>query len=289
MTLWVTNIEKDTLRNKYWRKVLHTSKDMQVVVMSVPKKMELGWEVHRSNDQFFRVEKGTAIIKVKKHRKSRSYQKYVLTDGMTTIIPTGMWHNVINKSRSKSLQMYTIYSPPHHPPGTIDKTHEDELRREKKSLIKRSNKKRNSGNRRGGGGGNERSLILVIYINGNRTTQHITVGRFKNNTSYPDDDYFSFIMKNEIIPNFGKFLGKNNVYNLFYKQQWGKNSILTDSQSLEQIRTQMFTFVDNLKGTKTNTTRYPHTNGFPPQHVDTKGDMSLVGQTIPVTFSLEWS
>lgn len=130
--LWVTNIEKDTLKNKYWRKVLHTSKHLQVVVMSVPKNMELGWEVHRTNDQFFRVEKGTATIKVKKHQHSRHYQKYVLTDGMTTIIPSGMWHNVINRSRSKPLQMYTIYSPPHHPAGTMDKTHEDELKREGK-------------------------------------------------------------------------------------------------------------------------------------------------------------
>lgn len=128
--LWVTNIEKETLKNKYWRDVIYTSKNLQVVLMSVPVKDQLGWEVHTENDQFFRIERGRARIQVKNRETSKSFSEYVLTDGMTTIIPTGTWHNVINASRTKDLKMYTIYGPPHHPKNRMDKTHKDELKRE---------------------------------------------------------------------------------------------------------------------------------------------------------------
>lgn len=127
--IWSTNIEKDTLKNKYWRDVIYTSKYLQVVLMSVPIKDELGWEVHKENDQFFRVEKGRARVQMKIDNKIK---EIILTDGMTTVVPAKTWHNVINSSRSKDLKMYTIYGPPHHPHYRRDKTHNDELIREHK-------------------------------------------------------------------------------------------------------------------------------------------------------------
>lgn len=128
--LWVTNIEKDTLKNKYWRDVIYTSKHLQVTLMSVPVRDELGWEVHSHNDQFFRIEKGKARIQIKTSEDSKSIAEHVLTDGMSTVVPQGTWHNVKNISRTKSLKLYTIYGPPHHPNNRRDKTHEDELLRE---------------------------------------------------------------------------------------------------------------------------------------------------------------
>ena len=128
--IWVTNLEKDTLKNKLWRNVIYTSHNLQVVLMSVPLKDELGWEVHKDNDQFFRVEHGRARVQIKKHKYSKSFSEFILTDGMSTVIPKGTWHNVINSSRSKNLKMYTVYGPPHHPKNRKDKTHQDELDRE---------------------------------------------------------------------------------------------------------------------------------------------------------------
>jgi mannose-6-phosphate isomerase-like protein (cupin superfamily) len=128
--LWVTNIEKDTLKNKFWRHVIYTSKHLQVTLMSVPVHEQLGWEVHKHNDQFFRVEHGRARIQIKSSENSKSIKEYVLTDGMTTVVPQGTWHNVKNSSRTKDLKLYTIYGPPHHPKNRRDKTHEDELLRE---------------------------------------------------------------------------------------------------------------------------------------------------------------
>jgi len=52
------NIERLTLENENFRKVLYTGKYSQLVLMSLKPKEEIGLEAHRDNDQFFRFEKG---------------------------------------------------------------------------------------------------------------------------------------------------------------------------------------------------------------------------------------
>lgn len=109
------DIETKTLKNTYFREVLYTSQNMQLVVMSV--KDEIGMETHDTIDQFIRVEsgKGLAII---------DGRKIPLEDGVSIIVPKGSEHNVINTGK-KDLKVYTIYSPPNHAPGTIHKTREE--------------------------------------------------------------------------------------------------------------------------------------------------------------------
>jgi len=110
-----TNIEKDTLENKNFRKVLYTAKHCQLVLMSLKSAEEIGEEVHKENDQFFRFEsgKGKCII---------DGNEYEVEDGDAVIIPAGARHNVINTHSSEDLKMYTIYSPPHHKDGIIHST-----------------------------------------------------------------------------------------------------------------------------------------------------------------------
>jgi mannose-6-phosphate isomerase-like protein (cupin superfamily) len=131
--IWSANIERETMENKDWRKVLTTSEGLQVVAMKTPVGESLGWEVHNDNDQFFRVESGRAVVSTMPSctdTKTRAdVNTVVLTDGMSTLIPRGMCHNVMNEGPG-DLHMYTIYGPKHHPPGTIDHTHEDEKKRE---------------------------------------------------------------------------------------------------------------------------------------------------------------
>jgi len=112
-----TNIEKDTISNNNFRKVLFTSSNIQLVVMSIKSNEEIGEEVHPKTDQFIRVDggSGTAIIGSK---------KYQLKNGDCIIIPKGSKHNI---TASKSgLKLYTIYSPPHHADGKIDKVKPEE-------------------------------------------------------------------------------------------------------------------------------------------------------------------
>lgn len=52
------NIEKDTLDNNNFRKVLYTSKHIQLVLMTLRPGEEIGKEVHDENDQFFHIEGG---------------------------------------------------------------------------------------------------------------------------------------------------------------------------------------------------------------------------------------
>jgi mannose-6-phosphate isomerase-like protein (cupin superfamily) len=52
------DIEKATVENKLFRKVLYTGKNTQLVLMSLKPKEEIGMETHPENDQFLRFEEG---------------------------------------------------------------------------------------------------------------------------------------------------------------------------------------------------------------------------------------
>ena len=119
---YVTNIESDSLENDDFRRVLYTAKNMQLVLMSLRGKEEIGEEVHEL-DQFIRVEagQGIAILDGAAHR---------LSDGSAVIIPAGTKHNVINASDTEELKLYTLYGPPEHRDGTIHPTKNDALMNE---------------------------------------------------------------------------------------------------------------------------------------------------------------
>jgi mannose-6-phosphate isomerase-like protein (cupin superfamily) len=110
-----SNIEKDTLKNKNFRKVLYTAKHLQLVLMTLQPGEDIGMEVHKENDQFFRFESGTGKCVI----DSTSYR---VKDGDAVIIPAGAKHNVINTSKEEPLKMYTIYAPPHHKDGIVRAT-----------------------------------------------------------------------------------------------------------------------------------------------------------------------
>jgi mannose-6-phosphate isomerase-like protein (cupin superfamily) len=115
---YFTNIEKETLENENFRKVLYTSKYSQLVLMSLKPKEEIGMEIHPDNDQFFRIEKGQGKCLI-------DGNEYELNDGVAIVVPAGAEHNVINTSDSEELKLYTIYSPPHHKDGIVRKTKEE--------------------------------------------------------------------------------------------------------------------------------------------------------------------
>src|SRR3989304_1567149 len=101
------NIEKDTLENNNFRKVLYTGKHSQLVLMSLKPLEEIGMETHPNNDQFFRFEKGEGKCIIDDN-------EYALKDGVAVIVPAGAKHNIINTSATDDLKLYTIYSPAHH-------------------------------------------------------------------------------------------------------------------------------------------------------------------------------
>jgi mannose-6-phosphate isomerase-like protein (cupin superfamily) len=106
------NIEKDTLANENFRKVLYTGKHCQLVLMSLKPNEEIGMEVHTENDQFFRFESGEGKVFI-------DGNEYDVSDGSAVIVPSGAQHNVINISGVEDLKLYTIYSPAHHQDGVV--------------------------------------------------------------------------------------------------------------------------------------------------------------------------
>ncbi|MDP2928195.1 MAG: cupin domain-containing protein [Candidatus Omnitrophota bacterium] len=110
-----TNIEKDTLENRKFRKVLYTGKHSQLVLMSLRPKEDIGMETHTENDQFFRFEAGQGKVII-------DGNEYEVGDGVVMVVPAGAEHNIINMSDSKELKLYTIYSPPHHKDGIVRAT-----------------------------------------------------------------------------------------------------------------------------------------------------------------------
>lgn len=113
-----TNIERDTLENKDFRKVLYTGKNSQLVLMSLQPKEEIGLETHPENDQFLRFEGGSGAVFIDDNR-------YEVADGDAVIVPAGARHNVVNLSDAEDLKIYTIYAPPHHKDKTVHTTKKD--------------------------------------------------------------------------------------------------------------------------------------------------------------------
>ena len=116
---YVTDIERATLENRDYRHVLFTGPNTQLVLMSLAPGEEIGLETHAEHDQFIRVESGTGTVLL-------GGEEHRLADGVAVIIPAGIEHNVINTSRDSPLRLYTLYSPPEHPDGTVHHTKRDD-------------------------------------------------------------------------------------------------------------------------------------------------------------------
>jgi mannose-6-phosphate isomerase-like protein (cupin superfamily) len=119
MVGYVTNIEQDTLDNEDYRRVLFTGNNTQLVLMTLKPGEEIGRETHEEHDQFIRIEAGTGLAQLNR-------EEHVLGDGTAVVIPAGVEHNIINTSSSEPLRLYTLYSPPEHPDGTLHRTKADD-------------------------------------------------------------------------------------------------------------------------------------------------------------------
>ena len=115
MAGFVTNIELDTLENEDFRCVIFTAPHSQLVLMTIQPGEDIGQETHAEHDQFLRIESGAGVVIL-------DGQKTDLVDGSAVVIPAGVEHNVVNTSDDEPLRLYTLYSPPEHPDGTVHRT-----------------------------------------------------------------------------------------------------------------------------------------------------------------------
>lgn len=112
-----TNIDKNSLENDYFRKVLYTAKHSQLVLMSLKPNEDIGEETHQL-DQFIRCEQGVgkAIL---------DGTEYSIEAGVAVLVPAGTKHNIINTSPDQAMKLYTVYAPPNHRDGVVHKTKAD--------------------------------------------------------------------------------------------------------------------------------------------------------------------
>lgn len=115
---YVENIEKLSLANEYFRQVLYTDQNVQLVVMSLKPSEDIGEEVHML-DQFIRVEQGEGMSVI-------DGVEHAIGPGSGIVIPKGARHNIINGSGSP-MKLSTLYAPPNHKDGTVHKTKADAL------------------------------------------------------------------------------------------------------------------------------------------------------------------
>lgn len=120
---FVGDIAELTEKNTDFRRVLYTGKNLQLVLMSIPPGGEIGEEVHKDHDQFFRVEEGAGEVLIDGKRSK-------VKSGDAIIVPAGARHNIVNTG-DEPLRVYTLYAPPNHRDGTVRVTKADaDARRE---------------------------------------------------------------------------------------------------------------------------------------------------------------
>jgi mannose-6-phosphate isomerase-like protein (cupin superfamily) len=120
---WVGNIERETIDNDTFRTVVFTGEHTQLTVMSIPPGGDIGGEVHDGHDQFLRIESGRARVELGGSEGSPA-ETHDVEDDWAVIVPAGEWHNVVNTG-TEALKVYSLYSPPEHPDGTVHRTKAD--------------------------------------------------------------------------------------------------------------------------------------------------------------------
>ena len=114
---FVVNLELETIKNTDYRRVLYTAENIQLVLMCLLPDEEIGEEVHEL-DQFIRIDEGVATVVLNGVEQE-------LQDGYAVVIPSGVKHNVINKSE-EPIKLYSLYGPPEHKDGLVEKAKQDE-------------------------------------------------------------------------------------------------------------------------------------------------------------------
>lgn len=117
---WVADIERATLDNENFRTVLWTGEHSQLTVMRIAAGEDIGLEVHSDHDQFIRIEEGKGRAELGPSEDEVEETHDVEAD-WAIVVPAGTWHNVVNTGDG-DLKLYSLYSPPEHPPNTMHRT-----------------------------------------------------------------------------------------------------------------------------------------------------------------------
>ena len=120
---WIGDIEQATLDNETFRTVLFTGDHTQLTVMRLAPGEDIGREAHPHLDQFLRIEQGEGRVELGATEEQID-ETHKVSDNWAVIVPAGVWHNIVNTGAGE-LKLYSLYSPPEHPSGTVHRTKAD--------------------------------------------------------------------------------------------------------------------------------------------------------------------
>jgi mannose-6-phosphate isomerase-like protein (cupin superfamily) len=120
---WVGDIERATIDNSTFRTVVFTGDHTQLTVMRLAPGEDIGREAHHDRDQFLRIEEGRARVELGRTEDTID-ETHDVGDDWAVIVPAGVWHNLVNTGTG-DLKLYSLYSPPEHPPDTVHDTKAD--------------------------------------------------------------------------------------------------------------------------------------------------------------------
>ena len=119
----VENIDRLARQNTNYRTAIWTGNHLQATLMSIPTGADIGIEMHSDTDQFLKIVDGAGLFMAGKSKDDLSYQTRV-NGNSAVFVPSGTWHNIKNIG-NRPLKLYSLYAPPHHPFGAVQKTKAD--------------------------------------------------------------------------------------------------------------------------------------------------------------------
>lgn len=114
------DLETETIQNLNYRSVRWSGRYLQLSLMSIPPGSDIGLEKHAETDQFIRLDGGRGRVQMGPQKNQLTFDREV-SDGWCVLVPAGTWHNITNIGQDP-MQLYTIYAPAHHKPGTTHST-----------------------------------------------------------------------------------------------------------------------------------------------------------------------
>jgi mannose-6-phosphate isomerase-like protein (cupin superfamily) len=117
---FVINLQNAALCNDYFRRTLWTGEHLQLTLMSIPVRSDIGLERHPHLEQLLYIEHGQGFVMMGKSKDYLNFQQQ-LGEGSGIIVPANTWHNLINTGNTE-IKLFSIYAPPQHPFGTVHKT-----------------------------------------------------------------------------------------------------------------------------------------------------------------------
>ena len=116
---YLKNFENVASENEFFRNVLYTGTRTQLVAMRLGPGETIGEETHPAADQVFLFIEGSGEAVIER-------KPFAFAAGDVLCVPAGTLHDIRNTSK-KELKLLTLYSPPEHPAGTLERTREDAL------------------------------------------------------------------------------------------------------------------------------------------------------------------